>query len=750
MKKWIAAFLAFALFLGICPAMEAGAEGSRAFQSVLDYVMRITGGMAPVEGRDLDEIFEPVGMAYGVQVMGQYEQRTIDVMEYRYIGEKPVATWRGYPYVYFLMDEDRQIMGMKAINSSHDLRDESLLAWLAIPSFIDMPYERMEDAGFIFWGKGEACPERDAVDLFALTQRVYDWYAQRFNWRGPDGYGRTQTTLITNVDRDQGDTYRDMSANWNAITSYASGQGALIRFGQVSQGGSLAAYLDVVAHEYTHAVLAGHDFPIDDDQKTTWAAIHEGYADVMAVCIDTGDWEINTIRSLKDPSGRNSISRKYLSHADDFRPGRTEAHSGATILGHAAYLMCDASGRHEGESLTRWQLAQLFFASMKYLPDMADFHDVGVALMRATREQMLVVMDAGGNTVLTEAMARRIVWALGQVGIHVTLEDGDIFYRPTPTPGPAVTPTPAPAAPFKVFLWQDLVPELGILSVDTVYDTEDRGDAELKGMLNAIVDDLDGDGEEEMLVSRFYTSHTYEGEQTLLLSLIVYENEGGRIDRRAVRTLLVPGIAEVMGLYASEIGCFLYSEEGEKRIALDTFFGANEGTVTVAVYAYDGEDFRFVGDTCHEAYGSGDTYLRYAQNEPPARHVLSGAQYRMLGDEIEDSWVTLDQYVAEEPDWAMISPETDRFLADEYAELLAFHGLKCADDYRVLRVALPEYAEGLEFKELYDSQFTRELSEIYGETEGFQMLWQILSWQPLGESLRLERRDYGGLLDGLR
>ena len=406
---------------------------------------------------------------------------------------------------------------------------------------------------------------------------------------------------------------------------------------------------------------------------------------------------------------------------------------------------------------------------MKYLSDTPDFHNAGLALMRATRELLMTVSDDTVNMVLTEENAVRIVWALNQVGIDVALEDGFVFYTPkpslTPTPTPTPTPEPTPihintittpppefsgGPNYEDYLRSELVRKYGVMPTETVYDTEDRSDSVLKGILNAHYGDFDEDGADELLISRFNTEKGADGSSQLLLTLEMYEIVKDKIQRRAQRQLIVPGLTEVMGLYGSEIAAFLFRQDGELRIGLETFFGINENTVTVVVYSYDGEDFCFESGTCHEAYGSGDTYVRYAATEPSSRHTLSGADWRILLDEADEPWITLDQYVSGEPDWAMISPDEDIRLADLYRELLGNSGLKAAEDRRVLREALPDYATGLDYDELYNSQFTRDLYLIYGETEPFELLWQVLSWQPLGGPLMLERQDYGTLLERYR
>ena len=97
-----------------------------------------------------------------------------------------------------------------------------------------------------------------------------------------------------------------------------------------------------------------------------------------------------------------------------------------------------------------------------------------------------------------------------------------------------------------------------------------------------------------------------------------------------------------------------------------------------------------------------------------------------------------------------ISPEEDLRLADLYRKFLENSGLQVTDDRRLFKDALPAYVVGLDLDELYNSQFMGGLDLIYEETMPFEILWQVLSWQPLGGPLMLKRKDSGSLLERYR
>ena len=300
---------------------------------------------------------------------------------------------------------------------------------------------------------------------------------------------------------------------------------------------------------------------------------------------------------------------------------------------------------------------------------------------------------------------------------------------------------------FEDFIRDVLVPMYGTIPQYTLYMSEDRSDRELGGMINAHCDDFDSDGADELLVSRFHHKQDGAGDDELFLTMEVYEKNGDEISLQDSMTLLVPGIAEVQGLYASEIAAFLYREDGDLRIAFDTYYGSNESSVTVAIYSYDGQDFVFEGDFCHEAYGSGNILVRHAKSEPSGRHTLSGVEWRMLEEDVDEPWETLYCYDSETHNWEMPSTEVEVFLAQEFQEVLASKGLIMNEDCRVFQKPLPEDASVEEFEDQYNQRFFLDLSYAYGDSDSFEMLWQIVSFQPLGGDLMLERADYGSLLE---
>lgn len=124
---------------------------------------------------------------------------------------------------------------------------------------------------------------------------------------------------------------------------------------------------DVLAHEFTHSIQHHYGASTGGDSNSESGAICEGLADVFA-CFFTGEWDVDLSwvlklgihRNAKDPSQYNyaaTIKDLHLA-MDDY------AHTYATVISHAAYLMSQ-SGKFDRESL---ELEKLWFQTMIRLP----------------------------------------------------------------------------------------------------------------------------------------------------------------------------------------------------------------------------------------------------------------------------------------------------------------------------------------------------------------------------------------------
>lgn len=276
--------------------------------------------------------------------------------------------------------------------------------------------------------------------LFRVGQ-VYDFYKKYFNWNGIDNAG----TNIYIAPFEKG----KISATVNA---YSSQFGNLLGFGTNSNGRSLMADLDVVAHEYQHSV---------SDRKVKWGfsgfdgytgetlILNEGYADVLGEYCDIlqdgedpnewmGGYDVLNEGSATDRSYikhfKNELdsSLNYVADTSVFY-NKIEAHDGAAVLSHAAYLM-------HSYGVPDNYAARIWFYSMDYLPkgaDVATLYDWRNALAQASND----ILDKAYSNIRTRnLMKAKVLMAcnavhvpaptsrLGDANGNCRLDSGDVTY----------------------------------------------------------------------------------------------------------------------------------------------------------------------------------------------------------------------------------------------------------------------------------------------------------------------------------
>ena len=276
--------------------------------------------------------------------------------------------------------------------------------------------------------------------LFRVGQ-VYDFYKSYFSWYGIDNCGTN--IYITPYERNK------TSAQVNAFSSTF---GNLIGFGTNSNGLSLMADLDIVAHEYQHSV---------SNRKVKWGfsgftgytgetlILDEGYADVLGEYCDilkdgasSSEWlggkdalysgSTNDQALIKDFKAELPSNLNYLNYSSNFY-NRIEGHEGSKVVSHAAYLM------HKYGVPDKYA-AKIWFYSMDYLPkgaDAATFYDWRSAIEQAAND---ILNSAYSNVHTRNLMKARILMAFNAVHLpartskpgdangNMQLDNGDLNY----------------------------------------------------------------------------------------------------------------------------------------------------------------------------------------------------------------------------------------------------------------------------------------------------------------------------------
>ncbi|MCM1509041.1 MAG: M4 family metallopeptidase, partial [Ruminococcus flavefaciens] len=240
---------------------------------------------------------------------------------------------------------------------------------------------------------------KSAVDAMANTYRAVEYFESKF------GISFDSTMCIINED----EKWINNASGIGAEDEY--GSYALIRIGERTDKNKAqySAYLDIVAHEYTHAVTDIKAFGSDSDGYSSDSryyemnALMEAYSDIFGELVEqeytgSNDWK-NNDRNIKNPQCYK-YSERYIGSNDD-----GGAHYNSTIISHVAYLMSKdhKSIKHSSYGSTKNlldynQLAQLWYGSLEYLKktEFMDFSDCRYAVEKSARsliEQGVLVED---------------------------------------------------------------------------------------------------------------------------------------------------------------------------------------------------------------------------------------------------------------------------------------------------------------------------------------------------------------------
>ncbi|MDN4519722.1 M4 family metallopeptidase [Mycolicibacterium austroafricanum] len=164
--------------------------------------------------------------------------------------------------------------------------------------------------------------------------------------------------------------------------------------------GYLQASVDVVAHEFVHAVVSyvvGDGGSVLDYGES--GALNEAYGDILGALVEgkTGDgrWLIGedsdhgVVRNLADPGSIRTAYGPYRERVSDMYSGEGDdrgEHVNSTVFSHAAYLMMTDAAT-AGVSDQTW--AKVFYHSLGRLGTSAKFVDGRAAVLSSAGEQGL-------------------------------------------------------------------------------------------------------------------------------------------------------------------------------------------------------------------------------------------------------------------------------------------------------------------------------------------------------------------------
>ena len=291
-----------------------------------------------------------------------------------------------------LLEKRRLFTVTKNTSGIYELRDKGrkIIVYDARGSLSDLP-------GRIVTAKNRNGWDKTSVSAMANLRSVYDYYRDclgRYSYNG-------------GLFLAAADTVRAAVHTGIADNAYWSGSKSMILIGEGSSSGtflsrSLAAGEDILAHEFTHAVIS-EETALEYTYYGAAGAINEGYADIFG-CLVEGDWKIGEdvvrekcLRDIAVPFNTGNPSSVGGACYIDYKTDSTDyggVHKNSTIISHIACVL-------QQKGITKRNLYLLWYKSLclgygKY----ADFYDVRVNVLTAaaalhfSSSQIAVIQDA--------------------------------------------------------------------------------------------------------------------------------------------------------------------------------------------------------------------------------------------------------------------------------------------------------------------------------------------------------------------
>lgn len=274
---------------------------------------------------------------------------------------------------------------------------------------------------------GDSSWQISAVAAHSNISAAYDFFDEvlgRTSY-GTDAAGNPRKIIISadfhpkNVE----DIHLDANGNWGNAAWYPESEPDQFIIGNV---GNLSAALDVMGHEYTHAVIGAIVNGSLDNTRSNYqsGALNEAYSDIFGSLIEArkdradaaASWQTYTGEGrwlMGEDSGHSARDlTRHVDMASDYIDGLQEPddaeHINSTIFSHAFYRMVvdpeegslpwRGFGRTSEISDDDW--ARVFYNSLYRLPSNATFVDARAAVISSamaqnfTRPQIEAIQDA--------------------------------------------------------------------------------------------------------------------------------------------------------------------------------------------------------------------------------------------------------------------------------------------------------------------------------------------------------------------
>lgn len=304
----------------------------------------------------------------GKKVTGSYTTETghkkeIDLLEI----EKPSLF--GHKTVYCIQDASRKIAVVKEtfvgniLHQGINTEDKSIgnlfkaigyLGVAGVASLLDMDLQDV-----LYFNEPDTSQSGAAQEAYQNMQHQYDWYSDKFNIYSYDNSG--QPIILVNE-------YGNMRDNAACVQTDSVSYFALASPDKYDY--QLCTYLDVMGHEYTHAVYKR----ICGNYKATTeqSGIDEGYADIFGTLIESSQGEIDWFICETSKDGQDTFLRDIANFEDGGKTGRIvktykgdnweanlEQHQISVLISHIAYEM------YQSGQFTLDEIANIWMTSLK-------------------------------------------------------------------------------------------------------------------------------------------------------------------------------------------------------------------------------------------------------------------------------------------------------------------------------------------------------------------------------------------------
>lgn len=302
---------------------------------------------------------------------------------------------------YEFHDKERNIAIDSGIGVLGD-GDESWSLFMAAVGTVNPINVTMVDGNLYYDGSNEGTSLlllQNATTVLGTYSEIYDYYYNVLGRKSYDNKGSKigVTIMVSNDDLSK----KYQNASWVSVFNE-------MFVGFDANGNSYVLSKDVLAHEFTHGVVA-HTSKFKDtkDKKAPneTGALNEAYADIMGSLIEGENWtmaESNvTLRDLANPEINENPSKKgdeyyfpdrYLkdrtieeflkaNDIEDLRCDRCDnggEHVNSTVISHSAYLMYE-----NGAFKNKEEMAKVWYNSLFLLSSYSDFEDAAYAVIQS-------------------------------------------------------------------------------------------------------------------------------------------------------------------------------------------------------------------------------------------------------------------------------------------------------------------------------------------------------------------------------